>query len=256
MTDSGPRGRARDRAGRDPEEEHRGRGGEQHRGADGEERDRPPHDRAREPRPVPVVDVGGARQRRERNPQPFAQRLRDGRATDAAAPEQREQGGLEAERRDDRCDRDDEATDSERTDERHRHEEEQPQSDRDRAAREDDGPARRLHRAHDRVVDACLAPELLAKPVDDEQRVVDRKADADELDQVGDVAHHREGVRQRVDDGERRRDRAGREHEGNEDGERDAENGEEDRERDRKRERLAAAQVGREDRLEIVLDCG
>ena len=115
-------------------------------------------------------------------------------------------------------------------------------------------PGRR-HRPHDRAVDVLRRSELLAEAVDDEQRVVDREPEPDELDEVRDVADHRELVRE-----QRRRcpsvagDRARGEAKRHEHGEREAEHREEHRERDRQRDRLAAQQVVREHGLEVVLD--
>ena len=49
-------------------------------------------------------------------------------------------------------------------------------------------------------VDVLGRSELLAEAVDDEQRVVDRKPEPDELDEVRDVAHHRDLVREEEDE--------------------------------------------------------
>ena len=101
-----------------------------------------------------------------------------------------------------------------------------------------------------------VAGELLAEAVDDEQRVVDGEPEPDQLDEVRHVADHREHMRRRVDGRERSGDRAGREHERDQHDERQSEHGDEHEQRDRERDLLAAAQVGGEDRLEIVLDRG
>jgi hypothetical protein len=61
-------------------------------------------------------------------------------------------------------------------------------------------------------------------------------------------------VRDAVQQRERERDRAGGEHERDEDRKRDTEHGDKHEERGRNRDCLAPAKVGREDRIEIVLD--
>jgi hypothetical protein len=104
------------------------------------------------------------------------------------------------------------------------------------------------------AVSIVVERELLAEAGDDEQRVVDREAEADQLHEIRDVADHRQLVRHRPDERERRRDRARGEDERNEHGEREAEHRDQHGERDRQRDRLAAAQIAREDRLEVVLD--
>jgi hypothetical protein len=55
--------------------------------------------------------------------------------------------------------------------------------------------------------------------VDDQQRVVDRQPESDELDELGDVRRRRDPVCEQVDDSECRRDREGSEDQWNEDGE-------------------------------------
>ena len=151
--------------------------------------------------------------------------------------------------------RDEQAADAERADERHRHEEQQREPDRDGRTGEDDGAAGGRHRADDRVVDVARRAELLPEAVDDEERVVDGEPEADELDEVRDVADHRDGVREREDDARASpvivQAANAKRHEHRE---REAEHGEEHGERDRQRDRLAAQQVVREHGLEVVLD--
>src|SRR5206468_6398471 len=77
-------------------------------------------------------------------------------------------------------DRDDErARVAHRSEERALVEEHPRESDRDGEPGERDRPARGRHGARDRVVDREAARELLAEAIDDEQRVVDRDAEAD-----------------------------------------------------------------------------
>ena len=90
--------------------------------------------------------------------------------------------------------------------------EEREQADRDGRAAEDDSPARRLHRAHDRLVALVPVGDLLPPSDHDDQRVVDRHAEPDqgdqELDDRRDVGHERDPV----DDQERGHDRRNRHH--------------------------------------------
>ena len=106
-----------------------------------------------------------------------------------------------------RDERDQEAADAERAHERDRDEEEEREPERDRRPGEDDGASCGRHRANDGVVDRVVALELLPKPVDDEQRVVDRQREADQLDEIRDVGRHHREVRDGEDESERRRDR-------------------------------------------------
>ena len=133
-----------------------------------------------------------------------------------------EQHGQERQRADHRHERDDEAADPEAAHERQRHEEHQREPDPDRRAAEDDRAAGRLHRAHDRVLSLATpaAAELLAIPVDDEQRVVDRDPEPDQHHEVLEVGRQLHEVREDPDDPERRGDRGRREHERDEEGER------------------------------------
>jgi len=230
----------RDRARRDLQKCGGNRGGEQDRSAHEQEPHRTPHDRAGEARPEAVVDVA-----------------RSAKHFDPAHPahtEHREECRLQRRGRQHRRERDEEAADAERADERHGDEEQQRETDRNGRAGEEHRAAGRLHRADDRTVDVARGSELLAEPVDDKQRVVDGEPEPDELDEIRDIAHHRDAMRETEDDGERRGDRAGRKHERHEHGEREPEHREEHRERDRQRDRLAAQQVVREHRLEVVLD--
>ena len=158
--------RARDavrRAGRQLQRERRQRRRDQHRRAGGEEDDRPPHDRAGEPRPQPLVRI---------------ERLagKDPLARHAAAAVEREQRRLQRRGRGDRDDRDQEAGDPHHPHERQRHRDEQREPERDREPGEHDGAAGRLHRPDDGGVLVVGRGELLAEAVDDEQRVVDGDA--------------------------------------------------------------------------------
>ena len=97
--------------------------------------------------------------------------------------------------------------------------------------------------------------ELFAKAVDDEQRVVDRECEADQLDQVGDVGRHHGGVRDGKDEAECGRDRRAREEEWERDDRGQSQHEEKDEQRCRKRDcELAVAEVAAEDRVEVVLN--
>ena len=97
--------------------------------------------------------------------------------------------------------------------------------------------------------------ELLPEAEDDEERVVDREPEPDQLDEVRHVRDHRELVREPVDDEERPGDRARREEERDRDRPRDAEE---------RAKRMSSAtgtaiasprrRSSREDRVEVVLD--
>ena len=194
----------------------------------------------REPRPEAVVEI--ARRGQQLDP------------AHAPRTEHREERRLERRRRDDREEWDEEPADAERADERHGHEEQQPETDGDRRTGEENGPPGRLHCPDDRQVHVLGRSELLAEAVDDEERVIDREPKPDELDEVRDVAHHRHLVREEEDGAQGRGDRARGEREGHEHREREAEHREQHRECYRERDRLAAQQVVRQHRLEVVLD--
>ena len=110
-----------------------------------------------------------------------------------------EQDGLQGRYAYQRDERHEQPAEAQGADERHRDEQERPQADRDGEPGERDGPARRLHRADDRVVARAPECELRAVPVHDEQRVVDREREPDEDDEVRDVGRHRRHVRKRID---------------------------------------------------------
>ncbi len=237
------RGQAGDRLRAPRERGERARGQPQerrgHREADEqqrpgrEERDRAPHDRGGQPLP----EAAAARPRPAR-----------------PASEQREQRRLQRRGGRERGERHHEARDPERADERDRHREQQREPDRDREPGDEHRSARRLHRPDDRVLDARLPLRLLAEAVHDEQRVVDREAEADELDEVRHEGDEREHVRERPDDAERRGDRARGDEKRHERGQREPEHEQEHGERGRERDRLAPAQVGGEHRVEVVLE--
>ena len=88
---------------------------------------------------------------------------------------------------------DDGAADAHRRQERSLEEEQGAQSDGDCEAREDDRVSGRVERGDQRVVPARTPLELVPVATDDEQRVVDRHAEADQrghVDRVhGDVDH-------------------------------------------------------------------
>ncbi len=135
-----------------------------------------------------------------------------------------------------------------------RHEEHERKPDPDRGAGEHDSPAGGLHRAHDRVLLRRPAAQLLAEAVDDEERVVDRDAEAYEHHQVLEVGGQLHEVGEDPDHPERDDDGGGREDERNEEGKR-AEDEHEDEQRDRDgNEELADLQVFGEDGIEVVLD--
>ena len=151
--------------------------------------------------------------------------------------------------------RDQQPTDTHRAKERNRQEEQDGQARTPRRGR------RRRRRvppspscARTASATGESAGELLAEAVDDQERVVDRECEPDQLDEVRHVRDHRERVRERLDDQERARDRAGGEDERDRDREREAEDGDQHQERDRERDRLPAPEVAREDAVEVALD--
>ena len=120
---------------------------------------------------------------------------------------------------------------------------------------EDDRAAGGLHRPHDRVVLVRPRAELLAEAVDDEQRVVDRDPEADQLHEVRRVRRRLRQVRDPVDDPERARDRAGGEDERDRHRAREAEHERAARAaRSGSRSHSPLLQVLVEDRVEVVLD--
>ena len=124
-----------------------------------------------------------------------------------------------------RDERDQHAAVAHRAQERQRQRDQREQADRDRDAAEDDGAPGGLHRPLHRLVAAAPVRALLAPARDDDQRVVDRHAEADQRDQelhdrrdVGDLGQpeqQQEGGHDRDDRHEDRDDRQERrEHEG------------------------------------------
>ena len=200
--------------------------------------------------------------RRERRPyenleperEAAANSLGDRRSGHRPATEEREQRGLQADRRGNREQRQQERAQPDRAHERNRHHQQQAQPDRYGGAGEEHGPAGRLHRAHDRLVLVVAARQLLAEAIDDQERVVDRNPEPDQLDQVDHLLRHRQPVTGEIDDSERAPDRAGREQERNPDGERDPEHGDQDDQRDRQRDPLAARHVLHHDRPDVRRD--
>ncbi len=106
------------------------------------------------------------------------------------------------------------------------------------------------------MLDRVVPRQLLAEAVDDEQRVVDRDPEPDQLDEVRDVGRHHEQVRDAVDDRQRAHDRRRGEQERHRRREGEPEHGEQDEERDRQGDALSLAQVLGEDRVEVVRDRG
>ena len=115
-----------------------------------------------------------------------------------------------SERGDDRDKRDNKACEAEGADERHRDDEDDREADGNRDAREEHRSAGTCHRGHDRVVHrSFLVRQLVSEPVHDQERIVDREPEPDELDEVRDIEHHQELVREGEDDRERGRRGAG-----------------------------------------------
>ncbi len=98
------------------------------------------------------------------------------------------------------------------------------------------------------------ARELLTEAVDDEQRVVDRDPEADQLDQVRDVRRRAREMGDAVHQAERGGDRARREDERHRHRDRQPEHREEHEQGDREGDALAALQILGEDRVEVVLN--
>ena len=112
-----------------------------------------------------------------------------------------------------------EAGGTERAQERDRDNEQHAQADGHRHTGDDHGTTGGGHGGDEGVVHRPgFVGQLLAEPVDDEQRIVDGEAEADELDQVGHIEHHQQDVGQGVDDGQRPRGGAQGHHEGQQDG--------------------------------------
>ena len=119
-----------------------------------------------------------------------------------------------------------------RAQERQRQCDQREQADRDRDAAEQDGSARRLHRALHGLVARASVCALLAPARDDDQRVVDRHAEPDQRDQ--ELHDRRDGrqLGQPEQQQERRQDRDQRHHQRH-DGE---ERGEHERQHDERTE--------------------
>ena len=171
-----------------------------------------------------------------------------------ARAEDRQQRGEQRQRGGDRDERDEQPADAHRADERQRDQHEAGQPDRDRRAGEEHRVAGRAHRRAQRLASVGAAEQLLAEAVDDEQRVVDRDRDADQRDEIGDVDRHVHLVRQQPQQPERDRHRAGGHQQRHERRRQRAEHDQQHEDRDRDRDRLAAPQIGVEDRLQIVVD--
>jgi hypothetical protein len=167
---------------------------------------------------------------------------------------EREERRLQRQRGGDRDERDQQAGEAERPDERHGHEEEERQADRDRGPGEDNRAACARHSSYDRRIRGVVLREFLAEAADDQQRVVDREPEPDQLDQVRCVRADGHELRRRVDQCQRAGDRARGEDERDCEREREPEHEGEHEQRQRQRERLAAAEVGRELRIQVVLD--
>ena len=243
------------RAGCQLQREDRDRQGQQQRDPAGEEHDWPVHDRVRQPRPHALLGVAAAREPRNRQVQARAHELRDRDSLCPLAPVDREQRGLKRHRRGDRHERDQEAADPHRAHERRGHEEQQREPDCHRRPGEDDRPPRRRHRPHDRVVLQAVPRQFLAEAVDDQQGVVDRDPQPDQLDEVRHVRRHRDVVSEGVDRAEGASDRTGGEQQRDRHGPGKAEDEEQHEQRDRDRDlELALLQVLVEDRVEVVLD--
>ena len=226
---------------------------DQHRRTDREEHQRSSHDRRCQACPESVLDIAPS-QVRQRHVCAPAQPVGKVRAPRTASAVHREKRRLQRRRSCNRHERDEEASDAHRPHERQRHEEQQREADGNGRAREDDCTPRGRHRPDDRVVLGASAGKLLTKAIDDEQRVVDRDPEADQLHEVGDVGRHRHVVRGDENDAERSCDRRCGEQERDRRCEGQPEHGEENRERDRHRDRLALRKVAAEDGVEVAFD--
>jgi hypothetical protein len=196
-------------------------------------------------------------QKPPRNPSASSCRLRDhGDAGAAAAAVEREQRRKQRRGRGDRNERDQRAADSERAHERHGNEEQECQPEHNGGSREDDRAAGGGHRPRDGIVDATVPVELFAKAVDDQQRVVDRQGETDQLDEVGDIGREHGGVRDREDQCERGGDRGAGEEQRERDDRGDAQDEQEDEERGGEGDReLTVMEVMTEDGVGVSLDC-
>ena len=171
-----------------------------------------------------------------------------------ARAEDRQQGGQERHRGEDRDERDEQSADAHRADERQRDQHEAGEPDRHGHAREQHRVAGGAHRDAQRLALVRAAHELLAEAVDHEQRVVDRDRDADQRDEVGHVDGHVHLVRQDPQQAERDGHGARRHQQRHERRRRGAEDDQQHEHRDRDGDLLAALQVGVEDRLQVVVD--
>ena len=150
----------------------------------------------------------------------------------------REHDGQQGHRDDDADQRDQEAAVADGAQERQRQRDERQQADRDGRAAEHDRAPRGLHRAHDRGVALQSVRALFAPADDDEQRVVDRDAEADERDEeLHDRRDFGDG-RDAPDDEEAGEDRGDRHHDRHEREERAEHEGENQQRADTAEERL------------------
>ena len=131
----------------------------------------------------------------------------------ADAAQQRRQQGQDDQRA---HERDEHAAQTHAAQQRHGDHEQGAQADRDRSGARDHGVPGVLHRHDDRGMVVEAVRTLLAPPVDDEQRVVDRDTEPDQRDEELDDEAHVEDVGPQEHDRERRQDRHGRDEQGNE----------------------------------------
>ena len=123
-----------------------------------------------------------------------------------------EQGRQEGEHHRDADERDERAAEAHAAQERHRHDEQREEADGDGDAGGEHGVTRRLHRLDDRLPLVAPVRPLLAPARDEQQRVVDGDAQADQGDEeLHDEAHVGE-VRQPEHQQEGREDRDGGDH--------------------------------------------
>ena len=180
---------------------------------------------------------------------------RKANAPHAASPEQRQERWLQRECGDDRHERNHQARKAERADERHRDDEDHREADGDGDAREDHRPPCSCHRGHDGVLDCSfLVGKLVSEPVHDQERVVDRDPESDELDEVRDIEHHQELVREGENDRQRGRCRAGGHSKWNQEGDGGTEDEGQQRQRGQDSDDLAPVQVSGQDRFDVVLE--
>ena len=201
---------------------------------------RPAHDRCRD-----RVPPSGARR----------VRLEDRNApAPEVASEYGEKRGQERQAVEHRARDDDRARDAHRREERPLIEEHPGDTDRDGEAGERDRASGRRHRDGQRVVAAPTAPHLLAESVRDEERVVDRDAQADERHHVQGVDGHVGHARDEEHPGDAADDREHTDTERYESGDDRAEDDEKQDEREREGDGLGAAKVLLQDLVEPAVD--